>query len=206
MMKKIILASGFVFVFGITNFAFATTAITDSYYSSSTAIAGHSANYEIGFQTPLGTSVSGDIVVVAMPQNFDVSVITMDDVDLSIDPTCTGSYSNVDLAATASGSVWGYSYDTWHSSFVFTQDTDIVDPDSCIKVLIGQNASHQASGVHQIINPAVPGNYDIGVATLGVLDSSGLVSVPIVSNRPQVIKGKPLQAPAPTLSPVIHRN
>ncbi len=141
------------------------------------------ADHEIKFVTPTGVDAPTDTVTVSFDNDFDLSAIVTGDIDLAIDtsaPTndCTGAFTDKTLAA-APGLSPNWGVGVAGRVITFTAPTDAaageIPADTCVRVLIGQNASSGAVGTHRIVNPSGAFAHAIGIG--GTFGDSGLAYV-----------------------------
>lgn len=137
------------------------------------------SNHEINFTTPTGVAAAGTIVVT-FPSDFSPEGgIDYTDLDLLDDG------SNIDLAATPSGTTWGAAFGgTGNRTLTFTSDTGTIAASSVITIKIGTNAT---GGDKQITNPTSADSYAISI-TCGASDS-GSLAVAITDEDQVTISG-----------------
>ncbi len=114
-----------------------------------------SANHTITFVTPSGVASGTQIVITFAPEFDGIDSLDEDDVDLVVNG------SDVDLSDSASGATWGVLASG--SDIEITSDTGEIPANATVTIRIGTNASYQASGANQIVNPDTPGSYTISV-------------------------------------------
>ena len=116
---------------------------------------------------------SGETIDIDFDDNFDLSAITPDDVDVSDDG------GDVTLAATPSGATWGVSVQAGEI-LRLTNGTTAVATGSVMVVEIGTNATNQTTGTNQITNPGVANSYAITFG--GTSGTTGETRVAIVDD------------------------
>ncbi len=141
------------------------------------------ANHEIKFVTPTGVNASSDTITVTFESDHDLSAIVVGDIDLALDtsaPTndCIGAFTDKTLASSAAASpTWGVGVSG--QVITFTAPTDAaageIPADTCVRILIGLNATTGGTGTHQIVNPSVAVAHAIGIA--GVFGDTGTTYV-----------------------------
>ncbi len=120
------------------------------------------ADHEIKFVSPTGVESSGDTMRVTFESDFDLSSITVGDIDLAIDtsvPTndCGGAFTNKILASSADTSpTWGVAAVGQVLTFMPPTDAGVgeIPANTCVRILVGQNAAFGGAGTHQIGNPS----------------------------------------------------
>ena len=146
---------------------------------------GVDSNHEIVLPTDNGISDTSHTITVEFDpdgQNFDLSSITLSDIDLEDD--------GVDIILASSPSsgawaAWGVTINTTTDIITFTPQDDIasntVEAGSTLTIEIGTNAD---SGVNQITNPSTAGSYEIHVRMNNTSDGGEFaeMEVPIVDD------------------------
>ncbi|HTL70687.1 MAG TPA: fibronectin type III domain-containing protein [Candidatus Eisenbacteria bacterium] len=121
--------------------------------------------------TPSGVQATTDTITVTFQSDYDLSAVAFDDIDVAVDNDgtpgdCSGSFGDVkNLAAAAGATDWGASVAGQVLTLTpqLTAAVGEVPANSCIRILIGQNATGGASN-DQIINPSTAVSHAI---TLG---------------------------------------
>ena len=158
---------------------------------------GASSNHTILFTTTLLVPESGKITIEVLDFNVPAA-LDYTDVDIAI------NNSEKSLAATpgtGSGSDWGVSVTSGTSGriTVTLNDSNVIAVGSIVRIKIGTNASHSATGTRQITNASSIGSYTFTLATKNSSNTqidSGDISIALV-NPVGIIA----EAPNPTLPP-----
>ncbi len=145
---------------------------------------GADSNHEIHFGTVEGIGEVGEtfeIIFDPVAQGWDLSSITVSDIDVADDGT------DLSLAATADATHWGVNINTSTDTITFTHPTDAANQDiaanSLMTVEIGTNATYEAAGSNQIVNPASVGEYEVHLKiNAGSNTETGEVAIPIVDD------------------------
>lgn len=127
------------------------------------------SNHTIVYNATSGIG-AGESITVTFPAGFDLTGVTVADIDLSI---ATNDQSLV--AGAASGADWGVSVGT--NDITITSDTATAANDDAIEILIGTNAT---GGTEQINNPGTEGSFEIDLASGN--DDTGTTIVVILSS------------------------
>ncbi|OGY42375.1 MAG: hypothetical protein A2Y82_04420 [Candidatus Buchananbacteria bacterium RBG_13_36_9] len=139
------------------------------------------ADHEIKFTTPSGIGTSGQYLHLAFGSGFNLSGLTVNDIDLLHGPL-TGTETSENLTATASLTSWGVAISISGASIDFTHPTDNdfgdINPDDVVVIRIGLNA---AGGTKQIINPATIGSKVISIS--GNFGDSGKLATAIFADQ-----------------------
>lgn len=137
------------------------------------------ANHTITFVTPSGVATGTQIVLTFASGFGGISSLNANDLDLLVNG------ANVNLATTSSGATWGVLTAT--TSIQITSGTGVIPANATVTIRIGTQATHQASGVNQIVNPSTAGSYEI-LVTAGQSDSGStrVAIVPSVTVTAQV--------------------
>ncbi len=151
----------------------------------STELQGASANQAVRFVTAAGVDAPTDSIVLSYATAFDLSALSSpNDFDFAVDDdaACDGPFTDKALAAAATLGTWGVSVGS--TTVTFSPPTDAIpgeiDPNRCVQMLIGTNASVGATGVNQIVNPGTVGSYVITVA--GGFGNAGATPVAITDS------------------------
>ncbi len=136
------------------------------------------SNQEIRFNTPSGVDGAGETVAIHYPYNFDLSSVTVGDIDLFYGAT-TGLENSTTLAAAAGVNIWGVSI--VNRTVTFTAPTNVgpVSPGDRVVIRIGTNA---VGGTNRIVNPGDGGGAPVFVAIDGSFGDTGGFDVPIYPN------------------------
>lgn len=152
-------------------------AITNSADDLSRLAKNTPSNHELRFTTPSGAGDSSDSIIILFPNGFNLSAITLSDIDLTHGPL-TGDETVEVLAGTSDGTSWGVS--VLGQNLTLTHPTDEnegdITPGDIIKIKIGTNAQ---GGSNQIVN-GLGGNYTIGIS--GTFGDSGLIPIAILDD------------------------
>ena len=153
------------------------------------------SNHDIEFTSTYAVNSSGDTIVVDFVPNqgttngsndWDFNGIDVGDLDLVDDGSnktlCTGSNP-----CSASAGVWGVNINSTTDTITFTAPTDAgateIDAGSIIHVLVGLNATFQATGNTQIINQDNVNSYEISIRIdNGVDQDFAEVEIPIIDD------------------------
>lgn len=127
------------------------------------------SDHTITFRTPTGVGAGETIVIDFGATGFDPSALDFNDIDLA-------TSTEIALAATQSGNIWGVATDA--TSITFTSDSGVIDANATVTIRIGLNATFGSQGDTQIANPATEGIYMYTLAA-GSVDS-GVVYVAIL--------------------------
>ncbi len=140
------------------------------------------ANHEIKFVTPSGVDAPSDTVVASFESDHSLSSIVTGDIDLAIDtsvPTndCIG-FTDKSLASSPSTSpTWGVGVSG--QAITFTAPTDAgageIPANTCVRILVGQNASFGTAGTNRIVNPSTAVAHAITIG--GTFGDSGVAYV-----------------------------
>lgn len=173
-MKKIsiiILALVLVTNFSITQIsAAALSTVTDAMSNQKKSEA---SNHNIQFITPSGVAAGGTITVI-FPSDFVTTGVDYTDIDLIDDST------DLTLAALPSGSTWGVAFGgTDNRTLTITSGNGIIVGGSVVQIKIGTNATHDATGDHQITNATSSGNKVINITCSS--GDSGQVAVYVLN-------------------------
>ena len=171
----------------MTAHAAALTAISDTLSNASVSTA---SNHTIVFTSPSGVA-SGGTITITLPGSFNASAVSFTDVDI------LDGASNLPVAATPSGSTWGFAT-TSATSMTFTNGTTVISPGHVITIKIGTNATLGATGVNQIINDSSTGTKSISIA--GSFGDTGTATVVLVSNSTVAVSATVSQSIAFSIS------
>jgi hypothetical protein len=136
------------------------------------------SNQEIRFVTPSGINAAGETVVITYPYDFDLSLVTVADIDLFYGPT-TGLENGTTLASAAGVGIWGASIAGRIMTFTAPTDTGPVSPGDSVVIRIGTNAT---GGTNRITNPGNTGGAPVFIAIDGSFGDVGGIEVPIYQN------------------------
>lgn len=136
------------------------------------------SNQEIRFTTPSGVNAAGETVVLTYPYDFDLSSVTIADIDLNYGPT-TGLENSATLAASPGVNIWGASVVGRVITFIAPTNVGPVSPGDLVDIRIGTNAT---GGTNRIINPGNNGGAPVFVAIDGTFGDTGGFDVPIYRN------------------------
>ncbi|OIO17189.1 hypothetical protein AUJ29_01860 [Candidatus Kuenenbacteria bacterium CG1_02_38_13] len=135
-------------------------------------------DHEIKFKTKSGVSSSLDIIEITFGNNFGLSEISIDDVDL-FSGSATGLENEKNLTASAAADRWGLALSG--QVLTFTPPTNSAQGEVAINdyvvIRIGKNAS---GGINQIKNPNSSGIYAVSVS--GAFGDSGEAYARIIQN------------------------
>lgn len=126
------------------------------------------SDHTIAYTTTDGVA-AGETIVVTFPAGFNLTGLTVDDIDLVVDT------NDQTLDTAAAGATWGVSVGA--STVTITSDTATIGTSTPVEILIGTNAS---SGVNQINNPGSTGSFDIEL-TSGDTDTGSTIVVILAS-------------------------
>lgn len=139
----------------------------------STTKPGVPANHTLRFRTPTGVPADGSTIEVDIPNGFDVSLITEDDidiaddgVDLSTDTVCGAVQAGVTIV------------DQKIIVEVCTGGGGAISATSILEIEIGLHATFSGTGAHQITNHATVGEYEVGIA--GTMTDEGFTRIVII--------------------------
>ncbi|KXK26045.1 MAG: hypothetical protein TR69_WS6001001338 [candidate division WS6 bacterium OLB20] len=142
------------------------------------------SDHLIKYATVNGINSSGDTTEVRFDTGWDLSAISISDIDIEDDGT------DKTLAAAPGVDTWGVTIDTVTDTITFTaptSGTDYIDSGSMIVVKIGTNAD---GGVSQIVNPVAVDSYELQIKNE---NSSGTetaeVEIPIIDDDTVNITG-----------------
>ena len=124
---------GSLFVFDTAQAAPLTT-VSDTFDNPNVS---QGSDHTIVFTTPSGVS-AGETILVQFSTAFDISSITVNDVDVM------ASTTDLDLASTPSGAVWGVSIAT--NTIQILSGTGTISAGETITIEIGTNATYGAAG------------------------------------------------------------
>jgi len=114
------------------------------------------SDHSISFGIPEGVDASSDTITITFAVGFDLSSITISDVDFE------GGGIARTLAASPAAGVWGYSRSG--QTITFTAPTDAgsneITANGAVDIEIGEVA---AGGSNQIVNPSTVGTYSITI-------------------------------------------
>jgi len=173
--------------------AAALTSVSDTL---STPSPGASSTHEILFVTPTGALTSTQTITIELdttnasftiPENFNE-----DDIDLQVDDDagCDGPYTHLNTTSSAAAAdTWSITVNTSTDIITFehpsnNSSSDSIQPNRCVRILLGTNASSSGSSDADIQNPAkvaAEGTADvftIGIA--GTFPDSGNAMVAII--------------------------
>jgi hypothetical protein len=141
---------------------------------------GVASNQEITFTTPSGVTVAGQTVALHYQSGFDLSVISIGDIDLSYGAT-TGLENSATLAGAPGVGVWGTSINSGTRTITFTAPTDggPVLAGWTMVIRIGTNAT---GGTNRIINPSGLGGTTFFLAIDGSFGDTGGMDIPLYDN------------------------
>jgi len=174
-MKRIILIALFLGMGVSYAYAQGLSTLSDTVTRHAPSIA---SNHQMIFTSAGGLGESGNTLTVAFDGNFDLSTITVSDIDFSYGVT-TGFENPLVLAATPSLTDWGVVIGV--SSFVFTHPTDSSVGDIPANSKIGIKIGTNAGGVNQIINPPLVGSEIIRISTN--TGEYGALAIPISQDQ-----------------------
>lgn len=153
---------------------------------------GTAANHEWQFVTPSGVNETTDTIVYefdVLGTAFDLSSITLSDIDLLEDTDatpgdCSGTLTQKNLVSSNTAATDEFlvtintSNDTITIGPASASDTGAtIAANACVILRVGTNAS---GGTNQIINPASPGVYQMGIS--GAFGDSGETAIQIISD------------------------
>ena len=148
------------------------------------------SSHEISFGTINGLKEGGETIEIAFPQEFDISNIAIDDIDLLDDGVdldlCLG-----DKVCLPNETQWGVEIDLISNSIIFTSPnvSGYILGGSIIAVKIGDNAEYQSFGENFIINPSFVAEYEISMRIENIVVETGEVSIPILDDDNVSIRG-----------------
>lgn len=152
------------------------------------------SDHTIEFGTIAGMSSSSDTITLIFDPStsaWDLGDIYVSDLDLEVEGVdeslCTGT-----TGCTPTASAWGVSINDVDDEITFTSPTlgAGIAADSSISVEIGTNATYQATGSNQIINPSSVGEYEVYIRVDNLSDVEvGEVEIPIVDDDTVNVSG-----------------
>jgi hypothetical protein len=141
----------------------------------STTKPGIGSNHTVRLTTPTGVLDDGSTIDITLPDGFDMSSITEDDVDIADDGsdlTTDAVCGAVQAAVTTSGQ---------HLIIeICNAGGGAIAAASVISIEIGLHATASGAGSHQIINHANVGDY--GLTIDGTMEDSGFTRIVIVDS------------------------
>lgn len=141
----------------------------------STSKPGIAANHTISFTTPTGVPADDSTIVITVPNGFDMSFIDEDDVDIADNGTdlTTGATCGAVQAAvsTSTQTITIQICNGGGGAIAATNE---------VTIEVGTHASASGSGVHQIINHASAGNYQLDIG--GTMADSGATRLVIAES------------------------
>lgn len=168
-----------------TAHAAAITTISDTLSSITDSAA---SNHTIKFVTPTGVA-AGQSITIAFPTGFTLGSVDYTDIDLATSATCAGSFTDIALAAVASGTTWGATKSS--QTVTIISDTGTVTATNCISIEIGTNATYGVAGSHQITNQTVAQNTsNQKIVIAGTMADTGTLAVVIVANGSVAVTGQ----------------
>ncbi len=143
------------------------TNASDTLSSSAPSLA---SNHTVTFTSPNGM-LAGQTIEITFPAQFTLPALGVEDFDI----TASGTEQTVS-SGNGSG-IWGVS--TSSQTVIFTSPSNVPQASSTIfSIEIGTNATADASGNTQIVNPSATSSYIIDIG--GTMPDSGQVRVAIV--------------------------
>jgi hypothetical protein len=145
------------------------------------------ANHTIIFRTPAGVDASTDTITITFPSGFAMGTVAHGDIDFASSAggqtSCPAAlaYTEENLAATAAAGVWGAAVSGQVLTLTAPTNAAVgeVPTNACVRIRIGNHATHQVAGVNRITNPTA-GTYSIDIA--GTFGNTGSVSVTILTD------------------------
>lgn len=132
------------------------------------------SNHTISFISPTGVGAGETIVITfpSIPDSFDLTGLTEDDVDLEIDGV------DENTAPAAASGIWGVAFSGGDTLTITSNDT-VIPAGSSTVIKIGDNATTDGTGANLINNPATSNtSYEIRISA--GTDDSGYTRVAIV--------------------------
>lgn len=136
------------------------------------------SDHEIKFTTPSGIGETGQYLRISFDSGFDLSAITINDIDLTHGPV-TGTETNLVLAALPSATSWGVNISG--TQIEFTHPTNSVNGDILPGDKVISKIGLNAGGTQQIINPATIGSKIIAIS--GNFGDSGKLATAIFADQ-----------------------
>lgn len=147
----------------------------------STSRPGLPSDHTMRFTTPSGVAADGSTIVITMPSGFDVSALGEDDIDVADDgvdlttaPTCGATQAAV---STSTQTI---------TITVCSGGGGAIASGSVVTIEVGTHATSSGAGVHQIVNHASAGSYELNIATPSDTGSTELIVVDAVTVSGQV--------------------
>jgi hypothetical protein len=147
------------------------------------------SNHTIVFRTPTGVDAPADTITVTFPTGFGMGTFALLNFDLAASAggqsACpaggaTPAYTERTLATAPAAGNWGVSQSG--QVVTFTAPTDAaagnIPTHACVRIRIGNNATHGGTGAMQITNHATAGTYTMTIA--GTFGDSGSIAVSII--------------------------
>ena len=170
--------------------AFAAALTTPIYDAQSSVKINNLADHTIVFVTPSGVA-SGQAISITFPIQYVMSSFSVSNIDFatSISASCS-SFSDASLGSSPSGATWGASQSG--QTITLTAGTATILPNRCVEIRIGSHAIFGGTGVSQISNPSIPGNYLLSVG--GSFGDTGLITETILNEDAVAVTGTVAQS------------
>ena len=156
------------------------------------------SNQEIRFFTPSGVVSALQTIVIHYPAGFDLSTISVGDIDLSWGPS-TGLENSETLSGSPGFNIWGVTINSVNRTIGFAAPSNAgpISPASYVVIRIGTNAS---GGTHKIINPSGLGDSAVFIAIDGTFGDTGGIDLPLYTHS-QISIGATVAASSTSSTP-----
>jgi hypothetical protein len=148
---------------------------------------GELSNHYLEFITNEGLLLSTDLIFITFPMEFDFGSVDYTDIDL------LSMGTQLNIGNNPGTDTWGVSVYALSNTIVLSAPSDgtgYIPAASIIKVNIGTNAVHQATGVNQITNPLAIGTYKVDLLILNdVGQETAELSIPLLDSDTVDISG-----------------
>lgn len=148
--------------------------------------ASEASNHDIRFKSESGVS-SGNITINFNAAGFSSGSVNYSDIDLQygssqseVNGSCSSNCTKASLNSAPGAGVWGAAYTSNNLILAYpSSGGTAIAANDYVRVLIGTNATYEATGDQQMTNPGSTGSKSINISTAS---DTGQLAVAIVTN------------------------